>query len=145
MPTQAILDASAIVALVMRERGFDTVRRVIGAGIAATTPTGLAEALTACRRKGYSGSRDELSGDLHELGLAVEPIVAADAEEMACLFECSDEIAARAGADAGKVGKLSLGDVACLAVARRLKAVAVVSDGTWELLGIRDLKVLPFR
>ena len=129
----------------MRERGFDTVRQVISAGIATTTPTGLAEALITCRRKGYSGSRDELAGDLSGLGLAVEPIVEEDATEMAYLLELSDALGAQPSGDAGRVGRLSLGDVACLAVARRLDAVAVVSDGTWELLGIRDLKVLPFR
>ena len=143
--TQAILDASAIVALVRRERGSDTVRKLISAGVASTTPTGLAEALITCHRKGYRGTRQQLADDLHELGLVVEPIVEADAVEMAHLLERSDERVAGQGMRTGTVGRLSLGDVACLAVARRLDAAAVVSDGTWELLEIPGLKVFPFR
>lgn len=142
---RAILDASAIVALVMRERGADTVRTVITGGVAATTPTGLAEALITCQRKGYNGTRDELAGDLQALGLTIEPLIEEDAVEMAYLLERSDELAARAGTRASKVGSLSLGDAAGLAVAHRLGALAVVSDGTWELLEVRGLKVQPFR
>lgn len=144
-PSRAVLDASAIVALVMRERGADTILKLLHAGIATTTPTGLAEALITCHRKGHRSSRDELAADLRNIGLSVEPLIEADAAEMAFLLARSDEIASREGADAGKVGRLSLGDVACLAVAQRIEATAVVSDGTWELLAVRGLKVLPFR
>ena len=146
MPTsRAVLDASAIVALVMRERGADVIVKLIEAGVATTTPTGLAEALITCRRKGYNSSHDDLVDDLRNLGLTIEPLVEADASEMAFLLARSDEIAARDKSKAQKAGKLSLGDVACLAVAQRLGASAVVSDGTWELLDVRGLQVLPFR
>lgn len=143
--SRAVLDASAIVALVMRERGGDTILKLIKAGVAITTPTGLAEALITCQRKGHSSTHDELANDLRDLGLAIEPLIDVDATEMAFLLARSDEIASRDGSKAKRVGKLSLGDVACLAVAHRLSASAVVSDGTWELLAVRGLKVLPFR
>lgn len=143
--TRAILDAPAIVALVRRERGGDLVRRLISAGFASTTPTGLAEALITCHRKGYRGTRDDLADDLRELGLVVEPIVEDDAKEMALLLARSAELARQGTKAEGSIGRLSLGDVACLAVARRLHASAVVSGGTWELLDVPVLQVLPFR
>lgn len=138
----AILDASAIVALVRKERGWETVRKIVTAGVAATTPTGLGEALITCSRKGYRGTRSELADDLKELGLMVEPLIEDDGEEIAFLLERSDELAA---ADGAPRGRLSLGDAACLAVAHRLGVIAVMSDGTWEILEIPGLKVRPFR
>ena len=135
-----MLDASALVALVLKERGGDTVERIVRAGVATTTPTGLAEALITCERKGYRRPRVELYDDLLEVGLQVEPHVEDDALEMAFLLAWSDELR-----DDVRVGWLSLGDAACLAVAHRLDLPAVVSDGTGELLGVAGLQVRPFR
>lgn len=144
-PIKAVLDASAIVALVLKERGADVVQQIIAAGVAGTTPTGLAEALTVCRRKGYQGSNADLLADLDQLGLRVEPLVAEDAKEMAFLLAASDRVGSGGGQNAAKLGSLSLGDAACLAVAVRLGVPAVVSDGTWELLDVSGLSVRPFR
>lgn len=141
----AVVDASAIVALVMRERGGDVIHTLLSARHVVTTPTGLAEAIIGCRRKGFRGTRDGLARDLGEFGLHVEPLVGSDALEMAFLLERSDELGARQKSKSGKVGRLSLGDVACLAVARRLGVPAIVSDGTWEILDVPGLKVMPFR
>lgn len=46
-----------------------------------------------------------------------------------------------------RLGRLSLGDAACLAVARRLGLPALASDATWEVLGgpSDSVRVLPFR
>lgn len=145
MAPKAVLDASAIVALVLRENGVDVITRIITSGVAITTPTGLAEALITCRRKGYRGSRDELAASLMELGLEVVPMVEEDGVEMAFLLECSDNLATGGGPQTGEVGKLSLGDAACLAVAHRLGLTAVVSDGTWEVLNVPGLAIQPFR
>ena len=145
MAPKAVLDASALVALVHSENGHDTVRRIIEAGFAVTTPTGLAEALNTARRKGYRGTREDLRDDLAELGLKVEPIVEEDAVEMAFLLCRSAELGAAGGKHAAKLGSVSLGDAACLAVALRLGIPAVCSDCAWELLGVRGLRVMPFR
>lgn len=136
---KAVLDASALVAVVLKERGHDVLTTILTAGSATTTPTGLAEALTICRRNGHKQSREELSNGLFDIGLTVEPIVAEDAVEIAFLLAKSDELRTK------KVGSLSLGDAACLAVARRLDAMAVMSDGTWEVLDIPGLAIMPFR
>ena len=134
---RAVLDASAIVAVLFKERGHEAVVQIIKAG-AVVTPTGLAEALTVARRKGHRRSTTELMDDLGELGLMVEPIDADDAEAMADLLRRSDEL------DDPRLGSLSLGDAACLAVAKRLHLPAVASDGTWEVLDT-DITVLPVR
>jgi len=109
------------------------------AGSAATTPTGLAEALTVCRRNGHKQSREDLSNGLRDIGLKIESIIEEDAVEIAFLLAKSDALRNR------KVGSLSLGDATCLAVAFRLDATAVMSDNTWEILGIPGLKIMPFR
>lgn len=134
---RAVLDASAVVAVLFKERGHEAVVKIIRAG-AVVTPTGLAEALTVARRKGHRRSTTELLDDLGELGLMVEPIDVDDAEAMADLLRSSDEL------QDSRLGSLSLGDAACLAIAKRLGLPAVASDGTWEVLDI-DVKVLPFR
>lgn len=133
------MDASALVALVLKERGHDVLMKILTAGSATTTPTGLAEALNICRRNGHKQSREDLSNGLFNIGLTVEPIVEEDAVEMAFLLAKSDELSTK------EVGSLSLGDAACLAVSHRLDATAVMSDGTWEILGIPGLKIMPFR
>ncbi|MHB1919378.1 MAG: hypothetical protein ACYCSX_11955 [Acidimicrobiales bacterium] len=71
----AVLDASAVVALVLKQHGWGVVRTIVQSGAAVTTSTGLAEALITCRRKGYRGTREELVADLLELGLRIEPVI----------------------------------------------------------------------
>lgn len=135
----AVLDASALVALVRQEKGHEVVLRLVRAG-AVTTPANLAEALTILRQRGYRGSVDDIVDDLGALGLEVEPMLMEDGVEMARMLE-----AARAAtAKQPNIGGLSLGDAACLAVAKRLGVPAVASDGTWEVLDL-GVRVLPFR
>ena len=74
--------------------------------------------------------------------VTVGPLIEEDGEEIAYLLERSDVMAVKGG---NSRGSLSLGDAACLAVARRMDVVAVVSDGTWEILEVPGLKVRPFR
>jgi ribonuclease VapC len=141
----AVLDASAVVGLVLKQHGWGVVWTIVQSGAAVTTSPGLAEALITCRRKGYRGTREELVADLLELGLRIEPVIEDDAMEIAYLLERSDAMGGSHGKEANRLGSLSLGDAACLAVAHRLGAVAVVSDGTWEALGVEGLEILPFR
>jgi ribonuclease VapC len=135
----AVLDASAVVALLMKEQGYDIVQRVVKAG-AVVPATNAVEALHIARRRGHSRSAEELFEDLEELGVQVEPVGADDVVEAAWLLRRSDEEATRNP----KLGTLSLGDATCLAVAKRLDLPVVVSDGAWEILDT-GVKVLPFR
>jgi ribonuclease VapC len=137
--TRAVLDASAIVALIMKERGHEAVRKVVAAG--ATVPaTNLIEAVTMARSKGYGRAADDVANDLLELGLEVEPVTVDDVLEAVWQLENARAIAAKQP----RVGGLSLGDATCLAVARRLDLPVVVSDGTWKFLN-SGVTVVPFR
>lgn len=135
----AVLDASALVALIFKEKGYDTVGKVLAAG-AVTTPTGLAEALDIARRRNHGRTAGQLADDLGELGLEMEPLDLEDGIEMARLLGLA---AAKKEQQPG-IGGLSLGDAACLAVAGRLGLPAVFSDGTWEVLDL-PMTILPFR
>ena len=135
----AVLDASAIVALIRKEKGHGVIQQVVAAG-AVVASTGLAEALIVCRRQGHSRTSADLAVDLGALGLRVEPVTYEDAVEMDYLTQVSDQ----AKNENSDIGSLSLGDVACLAVARRLELKVIASDGTWELLDL-GVEVLPFR
>lgn len=135
----AVLDASALVALLFKEQGHETIVRIIRAG-AVTTATGLAEALDVARRRNHGLSSAELLDALGELGLEVEPLDLPDGLAMADLLALAE---AKRKQQPG-IGSLSLGDAACLAVAQRLELPAVFSDGTWEVLDL-PIQLLPFR
>ncbi len=135
----AVLDASALVALIFKEKGHEAVGKVLAAG-AVTTPTGLAEALDIARRHNHGRTAEQLADDLGELGLEMEPLDLEDGLEMARLLA----LAAAKKEQQPNIGGLSLGDAACLAVAARLDLPAVFSDGTWEVLDL-PVKILPFR
>lgn len=136
---RAVLDASALVALVLRERGGDVVAQIATAG-AVTSATNMAETLTVCRRKGHRQPSDELLADLCELGVRVEPVTEEDCLEIAYLLRRSDELKAQRP----DLGSLSLADATCFALGRRLGLPVVVSDTTWEILEV-GVRALPFR
>jgi ribonuclease VapC len=117
----AVLDASALLAYLIDEPGAETVAEAIAAGAAIST-VNLAEVLARSADRGVDPA--ELDSRLRENGLldgaiSVEPFTATDAIEVARLRPLTR--------DAG----LSLGDRACLALARRLDALALSADGAW--------------
>jgi ribonuclease VapC len=138
---QVVLDASALVALVRREKGWQAILSILGTGTAVTTPTGLAETLDTCRRRGAGISRTEICEFLELLGLGVEPLIAEDAVEIAFIME---RAASRKKSNSFG-GDLSLGDAARLSVGRRLNAIVVFSDNAWESLDLSGIEILPFR
>jgi PIN domain nuclease of toxin-antitoxin system len=126
---KCVFDASAVVALLMKEKGHQALALVVKERcvIAATN---LIEAIWIARRHGYTRTAGEILDDLLELGVVVEPVTIDDVLEAEYQLRTAAELAAANP----NVGSLSLGDATCLAVARRLDLPAVVSDGTWELL-----------
>lgn len=123
----AVLDASAFLAYLRDEPGADDVADAIADGAAISTAN-LAEVLSRAADRGADPQR--LARQLTERGLldgaiSVEPLVGADTVEIAQLRPLTREHG------------LSLGDRACLALARRLDLPAVTADTAWSRLDLR--------
>ena len=136
-----ILDASALVALLCKEKGWQIIDKILRSKDAVTTPTGLAETFNICKRKNTGLSRTEIYEYLISLGLKVEPLIEEDALEIAFILER----AALLPLNNPKSHSLSLADAACLALGRRLGGVVVFSDNFWEELDIPGIAISSFR
>ena len=116
----AVLDASALMALLKGEPGGSAVAAALpGAAISAVN---LAEVVSKLADAGLEES------DIHESldGLRLE-VIEFDRQQA---FEAGGLIAHT------KVAGLSLGDRACLALARRLAAAVLTADRTWQSLAL---------
>ncbi|MCL1601529.1 MAG: type II toxin-antitoxin system VapC family toxin [Actinomycetia bacterium] len=124
----AVLDASALVAVARKERGFEFVLPFLDAAVLSTVNT--VEVIEAL---GRFGSPPEFVRDLiADLGIGLEPF----SERQAL-------IAASIAAQTRHLG-LSLGDRACLAVASDLGGVAITADRVWGELRL-DVEVVVIR
>ncbi len=120
--TRAVLDASALLALLQAETGADVVAQALpGACMSAVN---FGEVVAKLVEIGWP--QDEVVRDL--LGLDIE-IVPHDEAQAVC--------AGLLRAITRSVG-LSLGDRACLALAAHIQGVAFTADRQW--LAVRDLK-----
>jgi len=113
----AVLDASAILALLYREPGADAVEEVLDG--AAVSAVNWSEVLQKLAQRGLHPA-SATAAALQELGLRIEPFTPDDARRAAELW------------DAGRETGLSLGDRACLALAHRLSVEAITADRTWK-------------
>ena len=109
-----LFDASALLCFLQGEDGADKVERALAKGgrCSAANWSETAQKLIA-HEQDWGLSR----ALLHSYGLAVEPVLAADAERAARLW--------RAGSG------LSLADRLCLATAERLEATVWTADAAW--------------
>ncbi|TFU15780.1 type II toxin-antitoxin system VapC family toxin [Thermus tengchongensis] len=119
---KAVLDASALLALLLDEPGAARVEAVLAEG-AAISAVNLAEVFSNQAERGHAPEavrerlvREGLLGQV----LEVFPFTEEDALEAARLRPLG----------------LSLGDRACLALARRLGLPALTADATWEGLDV---------
>jgi ribonuclease VapC len=117
-----VLDASALLAHLRDEPGADVVADAIASGAVIST-VNLAEVFSRVADRGEDPAK--LAAELTQSGLldgaiTVEPFTAADAIDTGRLRPLTR--------DAG----LSLGDRACLALARRLDAPALTADTDWQ-------------
>lgn len=122
----AVLDASALLAYLRDERGAEVVADAIAGGAAIST-VNLAEVLSRAADRGGDPSR--LTRQMTERGLldgaiSIEPLTTGDAVEVARLRPLTREHG------------LSLGDRACLALARRLRLPALTADTVWSQLDL---------
>jgi ribonuclease VapC len=123
----AILDASALLAYLRDESGADAVADEIAIGALIST-VNLGEVLSRVADRGADPARAEqqmTDRGLLDGAIAVEPFTAADAIEVARLRPLTR--------DHG----LSVGDRACLALAKRLDAPVVTADTAWSRLDLR--------
>jgi ribonuclease VapC len=130
------MDASAVVAWLLEERGARTIERLMP--VSAVVSVNLAEMFERLGRT----DPDELattSEDLASLGLSLLPFEAADA-----VFVPLVRAAGRKLATAGRGGSLSLGDCCCLAAAIRRGMPVITDDGLWSALDL-DVRVHMFR
>lgn len=114
----AVLDASAVLALLFDEPGAEAVAAVVADG-ATISAINLAEVATVLIR-----NRRDLDATLGPVRavVAVEPFTDEDALAVAALYPA---VSAKG---------LSLGDRTCLALAQRLDAPAVTAEQAWTEL-----------
>ena len=114
----AVLDASALLAYLNREAGAEAVADELGVG-ASMSAVNFAEVLSTAADRAVEP--EQLIARLTEVGvlngaISLEPFTGSDASTVASLRPTACDVG------------LSLGDRACLALARRLDAPAVTAD-----------------
>lgn len=114
--TAAILDASAVIALIMEETGAEAVEAVVADSAMSTV--NLAEAVGYLARNGAPEA--EIREWLGALEIEIVPLDAELAYSAGLLLPATR----RAG--------LSLGDRACLALARQRSTKAITTDSAWS-------------
>lgn len=121
-----VLDASAVLALIKREPGHDRVAPMFANGSCQVSAVNWAEVLTKLSESGQTDSTVRAAA--YALGATVIAFDAPQAETCGLLRTATRRFG------------LSLGDRACLALARTQGAVAVTADRVWlplaEPLGI---------
>lgn len=115
-----VLDSSAVLAWVYQEQGHDVVDGHLDAGQARISAVNWSETLQKIAQAG--GDAERLGDMLQGLGLEIVPF---DADQA--------RIAARLFPQARSHG-LSLGDRACLALARHLAPHVLTADPAWKEL-----------
>ena len=113
--TTCILDASAVLALLHSETGADVVEEAVEH--AAVSTVNWSE---VCQRwLAHNVDVSDLRADTEALGLQIVPFTVEDAEQAAELWSATRKLG------------LSLGDRACLGLARRLGLPALTADRAW--------------
>ncbi len=130
---RVVVDASALVAWILRERGAEVVGRLLP--FAVVPAPNLVETLYRVPERGHRMPARDLERHVRDMGVAVEPFGEQDVTRAAELI-----IASRAAATAS----LSLGDGLCLAIAERLGLPVTGADRLWASLDL-DVPFLPFR
>lgn len=124
----AVLDASALVAVARKERGFESVLPFLDAAVLSTV-----NAVEVIEVLGRFGNPPEFVREvIADLGIGLEPF-----SERQALVAASIAVHTR------HLG-LSLGDSACLAVASDLGGVAVTADRVWGEL-LLDVEIVLIR
>lgn len=122
-----VLDASAVLALLLREPGADSIREVLAD--TAISAANLAEVIAKLTDLGFNDSR--VIGTVSALALQVHAMDAAQAWRAGLLRRET------------RTRGLSLGDRACLALAEALEAPAMTMDRSWAALDLEVEVIVP--
>ena len=123
---RAVLDASAVLAVVMEERGADVVAEALRSGAVMST-VNVAEVAARLHQDGWSDA--EVAIVFESLGIEVLPFGARSAL-----------LSGRLRTATRRFG-LGLGDRACLATGCVERCPVLTADRSWQALGISDLDV----
>ena len=120
MADKIVIDASAILAILLDEPGAENVVGALAEGCCSAI--GVAEVATKLTENGID--RLAVSRSIHALALSIYPVEAEDAVDIGILRAATR-----------KAG-LSLGDRCCLALAQKLDLPVLTADRAWA--GIAD-------
>lgn len=129
-PAETVLDASAVLAALLKEPGAIRVERALKRG-AAMSSVNVAEVAARLSQDGLSSAT--VASVVAELGIEVIPF-----DRQAALLSGAYRTRTR------RQG-LGLGDRACLATASRLGLPALTADRSWADLNIDGVKVVQIR
>lgn len=119
--TPYVLDASALLVLLHGEPGQEIVESAVS--VSSISSVNWAEVLQKIIVQSSRNPRD-VGNDLEYLGLNIVPFTAEDAETVAELWAMDQR------------NGLSLGDGACLSLAKRLGLPALTADRSWATLNL---------
>jgi ribonuclease VapC len=124
-----VMDSTALIAVVYREPGFERVVEILDKS--AISAVNLAEIINKLVLRGSPA--EEVQDLLRPLKLQVE--------------DWSEDLAYRSAefTPFTKSHGLSLGDRACLTLAKQLRATAVTSDRAWRRIPSLGVRVMMFR
>ena len=124
-----VLDASALLALLHREAGWEVVAEAAAQDSATVSAVNYAEVIQKAAQHGLAA--EDVDTALEALGITVGPFGRLDARLAASFYRHRSN--------------LSLGDRVCLALARSLSSPAFTADRAWqrwaEQLGV-DVRVI---
>ncbi len=124
MSNKIVIDTSAIIALINREEGFKTVEKYLDNAIISSV--NFSEVITVVNRELFKTEEERAEG-LKLIRNTFSHIVEFDVEQ-AVIAASLDSIAKKHG--------LSLGDRACLALAKYQKLPVLTADKVWKKLNV---------
>jgi PIN domain nuclease of toxin-antitoxin system len=110
-----VLDASALLALINREPGWEVVARAAAGDDATISAVNYSEVLQKAARVGIAA--EEIDAALDELAITITPFGRLDARLAASFYRHRSD--------------LSLADRVCLALGRSLSSTTYTSDRSW--------------
>jgi PIN domain nuclease of toxin-antitoxin system len=138
--TGVTLESSAVLTLVLQERGWQAVQAVLSKAEPAVLPSpGLTEVIYKAREKGNISTGPQIAQALAAQGLRFEMANEEDLVDAADLIEMSRTDPGTPPAAGKPPPTLSLGDALILAIAQRLGHRTVTRDAYWGELAARGL------